>query len=394
MGEVETIDIKIPNLGEAESTEIIEVNIKAGDKVNINDPLIVLESEKAAMEVPSDFNGEITEVYVKEGDSVDEGMLFAQIKAEPKEKSKAQPKEIQSSNIEENDVKPPKTLNEIIDISGVNAGPAVRKYARELEIDLTKIKGSGKNQRVTKEDLKNFIHSAKNINNFLTFSEDDFKDQGSYSIEKLTKIRALGAKNLHNSWVSIPHVTHFEDVNLKALNDIRAQTKYSLLAYFVYALSQALKEFPYFNASLISDDEVLLKDYINIGVAVDTEMGLVVPVLKDADKKNVQQISEEINLLAEKARERKLFEKDLAGSTFTISSLGKIGGTGFTPIINPPEVAIVSLSRSKKILQLVDNIPVEIEILPFGLSYDHRIINGADAGRFCNHLKSLIESIS
>ena len=138
----------------------------------------------------------------------------------------------------------------------------------------------------------------------------------------------------------------------------------------------------------------MLKDYINIGIAVDTEMGLVVPVLKDADKKNVQQISEEINFLAEKARERKLFEKDLAGSTFTISSLGKIGGTGFTPIINPPEVAIVSLSRSKKILQLVDNIPVEIEILPFGLSYDHRVINGADAGRFCYHLKSLIESIS
>ncbi len=394
MAEVETIDIKIPNLGEAESTEIIEVNIKAGDKVNINDPLIVLESEKAAMEVPSDFNGEITEVFVKEGDSVDEGMLFAQIKAEPKEKPKAQPKEIQSNNIEENDVKPQKTLNEIIDISGVNAGPAVRKYARELEIDLTKIKGSGKNQRVTKEDLKNFIHSAKNINNFLTFSEDDFKDQGSYSIEKLTKIRVLGAKNLHNSWISIPHVTHFEDVNLKALNDIRVETKYSLLAYFVYTLSQTLKEFPYFNASLISKDEVLLKDYINIGIAVDTEMGLVVPVLKDADKKNVQQISEEINFLAEKARERKLFEKDLAGSTFTISSLGKIGGTGFTPIINPPEVAIVSLSRSKKILQLVDNIPVEIEILPFGLSYDHRVINGADAGRFCYHLKSLIESIS
>jgi pyruvate dehydrogenase E2 component (dihydrolipoamide acetyltransferase) len=228
----------------------------------------------------------------------------------------------------------------------------------------------------------------------LTFSEGDFKDQGSYSIEKLTKIRALGAKNLHNSWVSIPHVTHFEDVNLKALNDIRVETKYSLLAYFVYALSQTLKEFPYFNASLISKDEVLLKDYINIGIAVDTEMGLVVPVLKDADKKNVQQISEEINFLAEKARERKVFEKDLAGSTFTISSLGKIGGTGFTPIINPPEVAIVSLSRSKKILQLVDNIPVEIEILPFGLSYDHRVINGADAGRFCYHLKSLIESIS
>ena len=394
MGEVETIDIKIPNLGEAESTEIIEVNIKAGDKVNINDPLIVLESEKAAMEVPSDFDGEITEVYVKEGDSVDEGMLFAQIKAKSKEKFKAEPKEIQSTNIQENDVQPGKTLKEMIDISGVNAGPAVRKYARELEIDLTKITGSGKNQRVTKEDLKNFIHKAKNINNFLTFSEDDFKDQGSYSIEKLTKIRALGAKNLHNSWVSIPHVTHFEDINLKALNDIRAQTKYSLLAYFVYALSQVLKEFPYFNASLISDDKVLLKDYINIGIAVDTEMGLVVPVLKDADKKNVQQISEEINLLAEKARERKLFEKDLAGSTFTISSLGKIGGTGFTPIINPPEVAIVSLSRSKKILQLVDNNPVEIEILPFRLSYDHRVINGADAGRFCYQLKSLIESIN
>lgn len=394
MGEVETIDIKIPNLGEAESTEIIEVNIKAGDKVNINDPLIVLESEKAAMEVPSDFDGEITEVYVKEGDSVDEGMLFAQIKAESKEKFKAEPKEIQSTNIQENDVQPGKTLKEMIDISGVNAGPAVRKYARELEIDLTKITGSGKNQRVTKEDLKNFIHKAKNINNFLTFSEDDFKDQGSYSIEKLTKIRALGAKNLHNSWVSIPHVTHFEDINLKALNDIRAQTKYSLLAYFVYALSQVLKEFPYFNASLISDDKVLLKDYINIGIAVDTEMGLVVPVLKDADKKNVQQISEEINLLAEKARDRKLFGKDLAGSTFTISSLGKIGGTGFTPIINPPEVAIVSLSRSKKILQLVDNNPVEIEILPFGLSYDHRVINGADAGRFCYQLKSLIESIN
>ena len=395
MAELETIDLKIPNLGEAETTEIIEVNIKVGDNISIDDPLIVLESEKAAMEVPSDFTGKISELLVKEGENVSEGQVFAKIVAEKAEKAK---KDIEEKNETSNRPDEPKSSDtqkkySSQDISGINAGPAVRKYARELDIDLTKISGTGRNLRITKDDLKNFIHS-KNENTIFGKLPiaSDFDQFGSYEINKLSKIRSLGAKNLSSAWISIPHVTHFEEADLTQINKLKQSSSLSPLAYVVKSIAKNLIEFKHFNSSLVQNDEIVLKNYINIGIAVDTPGGLVVPVLKDADKLSIKDINAQIKLLAKKAIEKKLLGKDLSGATFTVSSLGKIGGVGFTPIINPPEVAIIGISRAKKQVTLTGGEVVEKDILPLSLSYDHRVINGADAGRFMDSLKSLIEN--
>ena len=391
MAEVKEIQLKIPNLGEAESTEIIELNVKKGDVVAKNDPLIVLESEKAAMEIPSDYDGEIKEIFVKEGQSVTEGMPYAVIASTSgsveKQKSDFQSKD-STIKTEASQQKRKAPIN----LSGLNAGPAVRKYARELEIDLTKINGTGKNLRITKDDLKRFIHQDKNTNTYKVAKESDFEGLGKYVIEKQSKIQALGAKNLYKSWVSIPHVTHFEEANL---TKFKSNNKgISLLAGVIAIVAKVLKEMPIFNSSLLDQDRIIFKDYINIGIAVSTEVGLVVPVIKNANEKRVVEIGEEVSSLATKAREKKLKANEISGSTFTISSLGKIGGVGFTPIINPPEVAIISLSRSKKELFLSKDKVEERELLPFAMSYDHRVINGSDAGQFMARVKELIETES
>jgi len=392
MEKIETIELKIPNLGEAESTEIIEVNIKNGSDIDENDPLIVLESEKAAMEIPSDFKGKVIEVLVKEGDSVTEGQVYAKIESIKVDKSSDTSDEEKSREIRKNtNQTTPKSNTESLDFSGINAGPAVRKYARELAINLAAISGTGRNGRITKDDLKNYIH-AKTTPEVSYPNEEDFNKFGNYKVEKLSKIKALGAKNMSASWTSIPHVTHFEEAEMTAINLIRSKEKASPLAFFVKIISSAINQHKIFNSSLLQNDQILIKDYINIGIAVDTPEGLVVPVVKDALNKNVQEISEEISVLAEKARNKKLLTKDLEGSTFTISSLGKIGGTGFTPIINPPEVGIIALSRSKTILKMLKGKPAEVEIIPFSLSYDHRVINGADAGRFMDKIRDMIEN--
>ena len=393
MEKLDTVELKIPNLGEAESTQIIEINISAGSEVSENDPLIVLESEKAAMEIPSDFAGEILEVYVTEGEEVSEGQPFAKIKAIKKNVEQ----ELDSPPLDKNrDVKP-QTLEQeevtSIDFTGVNAGPAVRKYARELEINLKLIAGTGRNNRITKDDLKNFIHS-KTTDQPKFPTEKDFTRFGSFEVRKLSKIRALGAKNMSDSWSSIPHVTHFEEAEMTAITTSRSEMKVSPLSFFIKIVSTALAEHKLFNSSLLRNNEILIKDFVNIGIAVDTPDGLVVPVVKDVLKKSIKEISDEIIELASKARNKKLLSKDLEGSTFTISSLGKIGGTGFTPIINPPEVAILAISRTKKVLKFVNSEIEEIEVVPFSLSYDHRAINGADAGNFMNDLRNRIENYS
>jgi len=391
MEKLDTVELKIPNLGEAESTQIIEINISAGAEVSENDPLIVLESEKAAMEIPSDFSGEILEVYVTEGEEVSEGQPFAKIKAIKKNVEQ----ELDNLPLDKNrDIKP-QTLEQeevtSIDFTGVNAGPAVRKYARELEINLKLIAGTGRNNRITKDDLKNFIHS-KTTDQPKFPTEKDFTKFGSFEVRKLSKIRALGAKNMSDSWSSIPHVTHFEEAEMTAINASRSKLQVSPLSFFIKIVSKALVEHKIFNSSLLRNNEILIKDYVNIGIAVDTPEGLVVPVVKDVLKKNIKEISDEIIELASKARNKKLLSKDLEGSTFTISSLGKIGGTGFTPIINPPEVAILAISRTKKVLKFLNSEIKEIEVVPFSLSYDHRVINGADAGNFMNDLKNKVEN--
>ena len=390
---MEKIDLKIPNLGEAESTEIIEVNIEPGKEVSLNDPLLVLESEKAAMEIPSDFQGQIKEVLIKEGDEVSEGMVYATMEVVKEEIVKEEIAD--TTKIEQTTTQ--KIISETsatsFDVKGINAGPAVRKYARELEIDLTKITPSGRNNKITKADLIKFIHYGKEaISSYLTFSEDELSKYGEYSIEEQSKIRALGAKNLHESWISIPHVTHFEEVDLTQLMLKRKTVNASVLAHVIKGICKTLKEFPIFNSSLVAENKIMMKRYINIGVAVDTDMGLVVPVIKDTDSLNVEQIDLSVANLAEKARGKKLRNSDLEGSTFTVSSLGKLGGLGFTPIINPPEVAIIAVSNFNKKLVLDDGDVLEKSFLPISLSYDHRVINGGDAGRFMVYLKHILES--
>lgn len=400
MGDLKDIEILIPNLGDAEETEIIELSVKVGDKVKVNDPLIVLESEKAAMEVPSDFNGVVKEFFVRQGDSVKEGMKFAVIEAEnanaPEvKKDKKQPLVSQAeTSVKENSVKP--EPRNAIQKSQLFAGPAVRKICRELEIDLTKITGTGKNGMITKDDLKTYIKKSKNFD-FKFASADDLKQFGELELVSQTKIQKLTAANLHNSWLTIPHVSHFEEIDISLLEKKRKDTnqksgmKLTPLAYIVSALSHALKEFPIFNSSLVGEGEIALRKNINIGIAVSIDQGLVVPVIKNADTQSVDDISNKIKNLANKAQNKKLTKAELQGASFTISSLGQIGGVGFTPIINPPEVGIIGVSRSYKRLALENEKIVEKITLPVSLSYDHRVINGADAGNFMTYLKNYLE---
>tara|TARA_A100001015_G_scaffold23290_1_gene26350 strand:- start:2662 stop:3861 length:1200 start_codon:yes stop_codon:yes gene_type:complete len=393
------IELKIPNLGEAEDTEIIEISVKKGDKLSKNDPIIVLESEKAAMEVPSDFDGKIKDIKVNEGDSVREGTVFAVIEVEENEESKEEKQEAETAPDKTTKIedKIPRIEKASIDFIGINAGPAVRKIARELEIDLKKIIGSGKNKMITKDDLKNFIHSSSS---FQKIEYADFKSLevfGDYEIENQSKIRKAGAKNLTQSWQSIPHVSHFEEADIakiekqrKDLNEISA-IKITPLAYIIKATSLALEKFPFMNSSLVDDGKLMVKKYINIGVAVNTDQGLVVPVIKDVNNLKIGQIAEKILEISIKARDKKLMKDDITGSTFTISSLGGIGGTGFSPIINPPEVGIIGVSRARNNPKIENGNLIETIILPFSLSYDHRVINGVDAGNFMNYIKSTIE---
>ena len=396
------IELKIPNLGEADDTEIIEISVKNGDKVNINDPIIVLESEKAAMEVPSDFDGIIKDITVKQGDSVKEGVVFAIIEVEDKDKDKDKEEEtIETKSSPEipklTEKKSEKIEESLINFSGISAGPAVRKIARELGIDLNKIIGSGKNKMITKDDLKNFIHSNNNLQKIEYADIKSLEIFGDYNIENQSKIRKTGAKNLTQSWQSIPHVSHFEEADVtkiekqrKDLNKISA-IKISPLAYIIKATSLALEEFPMMNSSLVDEGKLMIKKYINIGIAVNTEQGLVVPVIKDVYKLKIGEIADSIQNISIKAREKKLMKNDITGSTFTISSLGGIGGLGFTPIINPPEVGIIGISRTKEVASIENGNITEKTILPFSLSYDHRVINGVDAGNFMSFIKTTIE---
>lgn len=398
------IELKIPNLGEAEVTEIIEISVKNGDKLKKNDPIVVLESEKAAMEVPSDYDGVIKKVLVKEGENVKEGSIFAIIEVAEDEMKENQP--AHSEEKEKNTVtkeQEEKKLNQrefqtnSIDFSHINAGPAVRKIARELEINLKDVIGSGRNSMITKDDLKNYIQSLKNDKSLSYAELSDLKEFGPYEVLNQTRIRSMGAKNLYGSWANIPHVTHFDEADITVLeqqrsdlNEISAQ-KITPLSFVVKAVSLALEKYPIFNSSLVGEGKIMQRNYINLGIAVNTKEGLIVPIIKDVNNLNIGQIANEIKLLTDKAKNKKLFTKDLSGGTFTISSLGGIGGTGFTPIINPPEVGIMGVSKTKKQLAFLEDRIIEKTLLPFSISYDHRVINGVDAGNFVNFIKETLE---
>lgn len=399
MEKVSSIDLKIPNLGEAESTEIIEVNINAGDKISVNDPLIVLESEKAAMEVPSDFSGEITEVLVKDGDLASEGMVFARIKVDAEILENAPKKETIKSELDDkqlpiNQISSQEVQQTQTKFAGLNAGPAVRKYIRELAIDIGNLSGTGKGGRITIQNLRDFISNRtfKGIEPQFP-SVESISKFGDIKMEPINKVRKSAAKNLHNAWVTIPHVFHFEDAEMENIDILRKKISCSPLPIIIKAVSNVLLRHPLFNSSMISPNELVFKNFINIGIAVNTPNGLIVPVIKSANTLSIEDIDIQVKTLSEKARSKKIFNQDLEGATFTISSLGKLGGSRFTPIINPPEVAILGVSNIDQKIVLEDNKVIEKKILPLSLSYDHRVINGVEAGQFMVDLKDELERI-
>ncbi len=403
--------IYIPDLGEAEDVEVIEICVKPGDEVDSEDPIIVLESEKAAMEVPASHSGKIISINVSNGDKVTKGAPFLEIEVDEEKKLIAK---VDSSNadeeIKENEIgdtniasdhqlpSSDNTNSSTGEYSNkkVYAGPAVRKLAREFGIQLSAIRPTGPRGRIQKEDLHEFVKtSLSSAKDQFQFSQPrlDFSKWGSVEEVKLSKFQKTALNNLHTSWINIPHVTQHDEFDVTLLMELRERLnkkhklKISPLAFIAKIVVNLLAEFPLLNCSLNQDMEsITLKEYINLGIAVDTPNGLIVPCLKNAQEKSIKEISEEISLLAEAAKSRKLKPTDLQGASFSISSLGAIGGKFFTPIINLPEVAILGISKTyKKVVEVEKNFEAR-DYLPVSLSYDHRVINGVYAAQFTSRL--------
>ena len=393
--------IKIPDLGDALDVEVIEICVKPGDMVTKDDSIIVLESEKAAMEIPASVTGKVIDIKVNNGDTVNEGIIFLEIEAQESETKEVieeatiDTKELEKSapKIEDKAVPAPaiETSSSINYTGSIYAGPAVRKLAREFGINLNEVTPSGPRGRILKEDLHHFVKQrlSSNIQNFSKNPSVDFVKWGEINTEPLTKFQKTAAENLQQSWQNIPHVTQHDEANIEELMLLRTELnkasglKISPLAFFVKAVAKLLEEFPLMNASLDENTEnVVLKNYINVGIAIDTPKGLIVPNIKDANNLSITEISNEIGRMATAAKDRKLKVDELKGSTFSVSSLGAIGGKFFTPIINPPEVGILGISKTFKSLELMNGDIKEISMLPISLSYDHRLINGVEAVKF------------
>ena len=403
--------INIPDLGEAEDVEVIEICVKTGDQVDSEDPIIVLESDKAAMEIPASEVGKVISIEVSVGDTVSSGSPFLQIETADQEaphekenasEQKAKENQIIFEKVEEIESKPP-LINEQQNTTTVNskniyAGPAVRKLAREFGIDLSLVTPSGPKKRIIKEDLHLFVKfqlSSTNKSNSFEFTQPDidYSKWGPIKEEKISKFQKSSLANLHTSWINIPHVTQHDECDLTILLETRTQlckkhkVKISPLAFIAKITTSILYDFPLLNSSLDSNlENIILKDYVNLGIAIDTPEGLIVPNVKNAQLKSIVDISSEINELAEAAKKRKLNIADLKGASFSISSLGAIGGKFFTPIINPPEVAILVISTSyEKVISSKAGFEGR-SFLPISLSYDHRAINGVYAVQFTSQL--------
>ena len=414
-------------MGDFNDVEIIEIFIAEGDYVNIDDPLITLETEKAAMDIPSPFSGKVDSLFVELGVKISEGDNICELLSEDsdvingkKEKieehidSKKEDSE-ESPIVEAEFIDQPISSDPIIDnktitksFAGVHASPSVRKLARELGADLTLIEGTGMKRRILPEDLKSHIKailsgSKSNTSNSLpSIPIIDFSNFGEIETLSLSRIKKISGPRLQASWINIPHVTQHDEVDIHELEQIRIDMKeeaknksiqLSILPFIIKAITNALSEFPDFNSSLSSDGKKLIKKkYINIGFAANTEQGLMVPVLKDAKKKSVLDIAKDLSELSELARSGKIKINDLEGGTFTVSSLGGYGGTGFTPIINAPEVAILGIARAqvKPVFNNGQFLPKLI--LPISLSYDHRVIDGVGGIQFTTYLKQLLEN--
>ena len=399
-------DILVPNIGDFKDVEVIEVLVKTGQKIKKNDSLITIESDKSSVEVPSTSDGIIEKIEIKIGDKVSEGDLILTVSEESKIEEKEKPS--QENKIKEVVSKKPDPVPPpvIQPISGVKlASPKVRKFARELGANVTEIQGTQRSGRVTEDDVKKFVKSQVSVNQGKVepkkykdeYSHEEF---GEIEIKDMPRVKKLSGPQLVRSWTEIPHVTQHDEIDITEMEQFRTSLfdhytgeKISVtpLAFITRAVVNALKDFPNFNCSIDPDqNKIVYKKYYHVGFAVDTPHGLMVPKLRDVDQMNIKEIGDELRRVSRECRDLKINKKEFFGGSMTISSLGGIGGTFFTPIINPPEVAILGVGRSYDKLVKTKGQLVNRKILPISLSYDHRIIDGAEGARFCVHLnKSL-----
>ncbi|HCI53867.1 MAG TPA: dihydrolipoyllysine-residue acetyltransferase [Gallionella sp.] len=405
--------VLVPDIGDYKGVSVIEVMVKVGDTINEEDTLLTLETDKAAMDVPSPYSGIVKELHVEIGDKVSRGSLILVMECSDAQPAAAQaaPESVAAPVAASAPVAvAAQTVQTVVSSGKAHASPAIRRFARELGADIAQIKGSGEKGRVTKEDVQNFIKAALaqprgaaggNGLQVLDMPVFDFAKFGTIETRPLSRIQKISGANLHRNWVTIPHVTQFDEADITDMEAFRKQLgaeyakqniKITPLAFMLKAVVAALQKFPKFNASL-DGDNLILKQYFHIGVAVDTPDGLMVPVLRDVDKKGIVQLATELAEISAKAREKKITANDMQGGCFTISSLGGIGGTAFTPIINAPEVAILGVSRSAMKPVYQDGVFVPRLMLPLSVSYDHRVIDGAAAARFTAYLAQVLSDI-
>ena len=395
-------NVELPDIGDFDAVDIIEVLVKIGDTVNENDSIITLETDKATMEIPAPFSGEVSSLSVKVGDKVAKGdlILILESESEPSEDAKEEHSTEPVNQVSQDNVaektstldKGKETHKEEILLSSnsdYHASPSIRKLARELGVNLSGVDGTGKKGRILEEDLKSFVKKLVTEGNTVEEVE----------VIPLSRIKKLSGKHLSKAWTTIPHVTQFDEVNIDQLEKFRKNQKeknikLSPLVFIMKAVVQVLKRYPNFNASLDeSGENLILKKYFNLGIAVDTPNGLVVPVIKDVGKKSLMELSEELIEISERAREGKLDSSEMKGAGFTISSLGGIGGTHFTPIINSPEVAILGVSKTQIKPVWNGNSFEPSSMIPLALSYDHRVIDGAEGARFMVELNQVLRNI-
>jgi len=399
-----TKNVNLPDIGDFDSADVIEILVKIGDLVKENDSIITLETDKATMEIPVPFSGKVTNLAIKVGDKVSHGDLIltvesdsepAEIESEPSVKPKepepvVSPEDSTPAKDKPNKLDQKKEEITLDTESGSHASPSIRKLARELGVSLSKISGSGQKGRILAEDLKSYVKQIVTTGNI----DDEIE------ILPLSRIKKISGKHLTHCWSTIPHVTQFDEVNIEQMEQFRQHQKernikLSPLVFIMKAVVQVLKNHPNFNASLDENAEnLVIKKYFNLGIAVNTPNGLVVPVVRDVGKKSLIELAEELTETSARAREGLLKPEEMRDAGFTISSLGGIGGTQFTPIINSPEVAILGVSRTQ-IKSIWNGESFEpTAILPLALSYDHRVIDGAEAARFMADLNQVLRNIT
>ena len=431
-------DILVPDIGEFDAVEVIEVLVKSGDAVSVEDPLLTMESDKASMDVPSPFSGTVKTIKIKAGDKVSQNDLILTLVVKELEtavtETSAETENSEATAPETKDIvstiesestrsgavskeparRPPPIVMSVNQKSFLraHASPSIRKFARELGVDLSQVHGSGRKERITKEDVQEFVKQALGGtasgtaaagSGIPAMPEIDFSKFGPVEIKPLSRIQKKAAVNLHRGWLNLPIVTHHDEADIteleyfrKSLKDEAAKqgVKVTPLVFLLKACAVAIRKHPNFNSSLTADKEnLVLKKYLNIGVAVDTPDGLVVPVIRDVEQKGLLELAKELGEVSEKARAKKLKTNDIQGGCFSISSLGGIGGTAFTPLVNAPEVAILGVTRSRMMPVWNGKEFLPRLMLPMDLTYDHRVIDGAQAARFMVDLCEILSDM-